>query len=389
MLAVVLVSLNLRMAVTSVPPVLDQLGLGSAGQSVLVTLPVLCFSLGALAGPRLRSLVGEERAILCVVCLLLFGLGFRAVLPAVGLFAGTICAGLAIAVLNVLLPSLVKRRFPSHVGAMMATYTTVMTLGAGLAAGLTVPVFDAADKSIGLALGVWAVPAAIALAVWLPQAAPRPAATAQARHQAGGIRLWRKLLAWEVLLFMGLQSVAFYGPLSWIPAIYRDHGVGAAKAGVLLLVMSFVSMATNVAAPLIAHRMRDQRLVIAISVALTGAGIAALLVAPTLAPVAWMVVLGLGQGATISLALLVIVLRAPDSDTAARLSGMAQSGGYLLAAAGPLVMGLMRAATGSWTLGLVFLLFVVAAELATGIAAGRDRFVHAPTQTASQTRPAE
>jgi MFS transporter, CP family, cyanate transporter len=369
---VVLVSLNLRMAVTGIPPVLDRLGLGAEAQSFLVTVPVLCFSAGALAAPRLRMYLGEEKAIFSVVLLLASGLLLRALSPEVGLFFGTVFAGLGIAVLNALLPSLVKRRFPNSVGAMMATYTTVMTFGASVAAGLTVPVLQGSG-SISLALGIWAVPAGVALVAWLPQLrlAPAKDATSSTAVSPHGWSIWKKPLAWQVMLFMGFQSVSFYGPLSWIPAIYHEHGVGAATAGYLLLVMSIVSMITNVVAPAVAARMRAQRGVIALTVLITGAGALGLLIAPTAGAIGWMVLLGIGQGATISLALLVIVLRAADSDTAAALSSMAQSGGYLIAAVGPLAMGLLHALTGAWTVPLVFLLALIGAELVAGIAAGR------------------
>jgi CP family cyanate transporter-like MFS transporter len=369
---VVLVALNLRMAIAGIPPVLDRLGLGAEAQSFLVTVPVFCFSLGALAGPRLRMHLGEERAIFSVVLLLAVGLLLRALSPEVGLFFGTVFAGLGIAVLNVLLPSLVKRRFSNSVGAMMATYTTVMTFGASVAAGLTVPVLEAGG-SISVALGIWAVPAVVGLVAWLPQLrlAPSKDTTASTAVSPHGWSIWKKPLAWQVMLFMGLQSVSFFGPLSWIPAIYHDHGVGAAAAGYLLLVMSIVSMVSNVVAPAIAARMRAQRGLIALAVLISGAGALGLLIAPTAAAIGWMVLLGVGQGATISLALLVIVLRAADSDTAAALSSMAQSGGYLIAAVGPLAMGLLHVLSGGWTVPLVFLLTLIGAELVAGVAAGR------------------
>lgn len=370
---VVLVALTARQAVAGVPPVLIDLGLAPTVASMLVAIPVLCFSLGALAGPPLRARLGEERALFVVVALLLIGLVLRALWPAWGLFPGTILAGLSIAVLNVLLPSLVKRRFPNTIGAMMAAYTMAMAVGATLASGLTALVLRAADGSITVALGIWAVPAALALAVWLPQL--------RLREQTGGapsgrsVTVWRQPLAWHVLFYMGMQSLLYYGPLSWLPAIYRDRGMDAAEAGFLLMVFNGVAILGNFAAPMIAARLPDQRPAVATAIGLTTIGLLGVLLAPTSTALLWAIVLGVAQGSSLSLALLVIVLRSADSDVAAALSGMAQSGGYLLASTGPLVMGLLYTATGSWTVPLLFLLVVAGLIWIPGLTAAQNRVI--------------
>ena len=370
---VVLVALTARQAVSGVPPILADLGLAPTVASILVAIPVLCFSLGALAGPALRARLGEERALFLVVALLLTGLVLRAIWPGWALFPGTILAGLSIAVLNVLLPSLVKRRFPNKIGAMMAAYTMAMATGATLASGLSALVLRAADGSIGVALGIWAIPAALALVVWLPQL--------RLREQTGGggstpaVSVWRQPLAWHVLFFMGMQSLLYYGPLSWLPAIYRDRGVDAAEAGFLLMVFNGVAIIGNFAAPVIASRLPDQRPAVATAIVMTTIGLLGVLLAPTSTALLWAIVLGIAQGSSLSLALLVIVLRSADSDVAAALSGMAQSGGYLLASTGPLVMGLLYTATGGWTVPLLFLLAVAALIWIPGMTAARNHVI--------------
>ena len=291
------------------------------------------------------------------VAVLLGGLMVRAIWPDWGLFPGTILAGLAIAVLNVLLPSLVKRRFPGRVGTMMAAYTTAMAVGSAMAAGLTVPVLRAAGGSVHAALGIWALAAVLALVAWLPQfgaSALIPNASLDGRRRA----IWRYPVAWCVLLYMGMQSLLYYGPLSWLPEIYRERGVDPVQAGLLLMVFNVLGIVGNLTAPVLASRMRDQRLAVAVPTALTTVGLLGVLLAPTSTALVWAVLMGIAQGASLSLALLLIVLRSADSDTAARLSGMAQSGGYLIAASGPLVMGLLQTATGSWTTPLLFLVGV-------------------------------
>lgn len=370
---VVLVALTARQAVSGVPPILDDLGLAPGVASVLVAVPVLCFSLGALAGPALRARFGEERALFLVVALLLAGLLLRALWPGWALFPGTILAGLAIAVLNVLLPSLVKRRFPNRIGPMMAAYTMAMAVGASLGSGLTALVLRAADGAIGVALGVWAIPAALALVAWLPQL--RLSSRARGLTAGRTVRVWRHPLAWHVLFFMGMQSLLYYGPLSWLPAIYRDRGVDAAEAGFLLMVFNGVAILGNFAAPTIAARLPDQRPAVATAIVMTTIGLLGVLLAPTSTALLWAVVLGIAQGSSLSLALLVIVLRSADGDVAAALSGMAQSGGYLLASTGPLVMGLLYTVTGGWTVPLLFLLSVAFLIWIPGMTAARRRVI--------------
>jgi CP family cyanate transporter-like MFS transporter len=368
---VVLVAFTLRQAVSSVPPVLGDLGLTPDRAALLVTIPVLCFSIGALAGPALRARLGEERTIFAAEAVLFAGLVVRALWPTWGLFPGTILAGLAIAVLNVLLPSLVKRRFAGRIGTMMAAYTTAMAVGAALAAGFTVPVLRAANGSVSVALGVWALPAVLALVAWLPQIGA--SAIVPAAHLAGSRRaMWRYPLAWCVLLYMGMQSLLFYGPLSWLPEIYRQRGVDPAQAGFLLLIFNVLGIVGNLTAPVLASRMRDQRPAIAVTIMLTTVGLLGVLLAPTSTALIWSSLMGVAQGASLSLALLVIVLRSADSETAALLSGMAQSGGYLVAASGPLIMGLLQSATGNWSVPLLFLIGVAVVIWIPAMIAGRN-----------------
>jgi MFS transporter, CP family, cyanate transporter len=373
---VVALAFNMRTAIGEIPPVLPDLGLSSAAQSLLATVPVVCFGLAALGAPALRARLGEERGLLAVLALLLAGVLVRAVWPSGGLFPGTVLAGCAIAVMNVLVPSMVRRRFAGHVGLMMGVYTTALVSGGSLAAGTTVPLRDAAGGSLHVALGIWAVPIAIALLVWLPQRHHRALPPSPGGREA--IRaLARSPVAWYVTVFMGLQSLLYFAPLSWLPAIHRDQGIDPATAGFLLSTLNLVSIPTTFIAPVLAHRMRDQRKAVAGCVALTTTGLLGILLAPSSTALVWVVVLGLGQGAALSLALLMIVLRAGDDHTAARLSSMAQGFGYLLAATGPLVMGLLHAATGDWSVPLVWLVGLCGVELTVGLAAARTRVVHA------------
>jgi MFS transporter, CP family, cyanate transporter len=174
---------------------------------------------------------------------------------------------------------------------------------------------------------------------------------------------------------MGLQSLLYYAMLSWLPAIHRDQGIDPTSAGVLLSAMNLVSIAGTFLAPVIAGRMSDQRAAVAGAVVLTMIGQAGVLLAPASTALVWVLVMGIGQGAALALALLMIVVRAGDDETAARLSSMAQGFGYLLAAAGPLLLGVLHDATGGWTVPLVVLIALCGVELVVGLAAGRARTV--------------
>jgi CP family cyanate transporter-like MFS transporter len=366
---VAIIAFTMRQPVAGVPPLLERLGLGGTAQSMLVTIPVLCFALGALAGPVVRRRLGEERAVFVLLGATLAGLLVRAYSPEWALFSGTIVIGLAIAVLNVLIPSLIKRRFPDRVGAMMAAYTMAITLGASLASGVTVPIAQAMGDSTAWGLVVWALPVVVALVIWAPQLRVK---AADDTDRSTGRSLWRDWLAWNVMAFMGLVTLIYFAVLSWLPGIYIDRGVTEAHAGVLLMVMNVTGLIGNFVAPIVAERMRDQRAAVVATVAFGTAGVLGIWLAPTSTALIWVTLFGIAQGSALSLALLLMVLRAADPDTAARLSSMAQAGGYLIGATGPLVMGLLYTATGSWTGPLAFLLAMTLLGLPPGLVAGRN-----------------
>jgi MFS transporter, CP family, cyanate transporter len=373
--AIVFTALNLRTAVASVPPLLDELRddvpLSAAGAGVLTTLPVVCMSVGSPLAPRLASRIGTEAAVVALGLTMVAGIALRLV-PGVGpLFAGTIVAGLGIALGNVLVPSLIKRDFPAQVGLMTGGYTMAISASGALAAGLTVPVEDAIGHGWRPALAVWAIPALVAATIWVPWIArSRAAATGTPLPS-----LWRDRLAWQVTAFMGLQSLLFYTCLSWLPALLRAEGIERGAAGALLSVMLLTAIPTCLLVPVLASRARDQRATIAVTIAVYAAGLTGLLVAPDTAPALWATLLGFAQGSMLALIFLLFGLRAPDQEHAAQLSAMAQTVGYALAAAGPLLIGVLRDATGDWTAPIAVLLAVLVPLLVVGMAAGRARQV--------------
>jgi CP family cyanate transporter-like MFS transporter len=389
---IMLLAFNLRAAITGLPPIFPELEsvlhVSSGSLAVLAAVPVLCFGIFSGAGAPLSRRYGEERVLAAALLLVAAGLLLRGAVPHALLFPGTIVAGIGIALMNVLLPSLVKRRAPDRAGLLIGLYLLALSAGAIAASALAVPVFTAAGGGLAatrLALGLWAGPALIAVLVWAPQlryrTLPEGAAAAApgrpAGRRTGALAMRRHALAWQVTLFMGLQSLSYYAALSWFPTMFRDRGASAAYAGTLLALMNLGNAVTALAVPVLAHRFRDQRVLAAVSMSVTAAGLAGAGFAPSgVAPV-FMFLLGLGQGASLGLGVYYTMARAPDPVTAASLSAFAQGIGYLLASTGPLLIGFLHTATGSWTAPVTVLLAVAVLQLITGWLAGRNKTVPA------------
>ena len=381
-------ALNLRAAITSLPPVFPELQsklhLSSAAITVLAATPVLCF--GAFSGVSawLSRRFGEERVLFGALIGVSAGLLVRGALPDALLFPGSILALGSIAVMNVLLSSMIKRRWPERAGLLIGIYLTALATGAVIASLVSVPLFNGSGGSVGLTLGLWGLPAVAATLMWISQLRygppPRRPATSvspgrSASPAPAGVH--RHPLAWQVTAFMGLQSLLYYAAVSWLPELFRDRGDSAGTAGVLLAVMGLGNLLTSLLIPILAHRFAGQRVLVAPTVLVTAVGLAGSLWAPLGSAVFWVLILGAAQGSALGLGIFFTMARAPDPATAASLSSLAQSVGYLLSAAGPLAVGFLRTATGSWTVPIVVLLAVCAVEITVGLLAGRDRMIPA------------
>lgn len=381
-LVVLLVAFNLRGALIAIAPVMEQVradtGLSTSGAGLLLTLPVLCFAAFAPVAPRLARRWGIERVLAVAMMLLTAGVLLRLGLDELELFAGTIAVGAAIAVGNVLLPGLVKRDFPHRIGLMTGVYVTVMSTGATLAAATTILVQQATGLAWRGTLALWAIPAVAAVLACLKQSSPRGDRAVAVEPHAAVRGLYRDPLAWQVTLFMGSQSLIFYASVAWLPTLFIDHGLSEGDAGLLFGLMNLVGLPASLMAPLLAGRGPTQTHLILATSALTGAGLLGVVLAPVAAPVLWMVLLGLGQGSAIGIALAIIGLRAADSAHAAQLSSMAQGIGYLIAAFGPLALGAVHELTGSWPLAFVVTLVALAFQVLFGLGAARDRHVGVP-----------
>ncbi|MDO3433344.1 MFS transporter [Rhizobium sp. CBN3] len=371
--SLVLIAFNLRPVFSSasalLPEIRSELGLGALGASLLTTLPVVCLGLFSPLAPRLAQRIGTERTLLGVLLLLALGTALRGLSSVPLLFIGTALAGACIAVGNVLLPGLVKRDFPTRAALMTGFYTMALCAGAASAAGLTLPIEHALGGSLGRALAAWALPALAVGLIWLPQVLRGGAGARRNGFRLDG--LWRDRLAWQVTLFMGLQSALAYCVFGWLVPILRERGLDGVTAGAIVSLSVMVQAASCLVVPHIAVRGRDQRL---INAGLCGVAVTALLgllFAPLSSVWLWAVLQGIGQGGLIAAAMTTIVLRSRDPDVAAHLSGMAQCVGYLLAAIGPLIVGLIRGWTGSFSWCAVLFVALGLGAAINGWRAGR------------------
>lgn len=371
-----LIAANLRAALTSVGPLVEtirtDLGLTAGEVGFIGTLPLLTFAAVSPQVPRVTRRVGTDQMLWTALALLAGGIVLRS-LPVTGLlWVGTVLLGAAIAIGNVLMPSLIKRDFPGRVHAMTGVYTAVIGIVASTAAGVAVPLAGVLPGGWRTSLGCWAGLVLVALAVWTPQITRRRAVPAPVTDKT--TTPWRSLLAWECAGFMALSACGFYTVFSWYSSILQSYGTSETTAGWLLFAYQLIGVVMSFVMPVVLSRMRDQRAAAVTSAVLTMTGYLGLLFAPGLA-VLWVLVTGFGAGGVFFLALAFFSLRAADPRSSAALSGMGQSIGYLVAAVGPVLFGFLHDVTNGWRVPLAVLAGVSAAHALIGLRAGRDAHV--------------
>ncbi|MCC9309374.1 MFS transporter [Kitasatospora sp. RB6PN24] len=383
LIGIMLVALNMRSCLAAVSPMVGEIqrtfGLSATVGGLITTVPVLFQGVGAPLTPRLTRRFGTERVVFGAVLTLGAGVLLR-VLPSVAaLYAGCVVIGVAIAVLNVAMPGLVKREFPHRAPAMTGAYSTAMLVGATLAAGSSVPLEHVLGGGWRASLSVWSVLALVAAAAWLPQVlrarqlAPTSPTAAQAAPAKPIAGLWRLPLAWQISLFMGVSSLMVYVLVAWMPTILADHGMGRDESGLVFAFSNLVQVSGAFLVPLLAGRMTRQRGLAVLMAALNAAGITLLLIAPVSGAWVAAAVLGVAQGGSFGLGLAFLVLRTGSAAGAAQLGGMSQAIGYLIAAVGPVGAGALHQLTGGWTAVLVVLLVLAGVVGVAGWGAGRNR----------------
>ncbi|ECW0908085.1 CynX/NimT family MFS transporter [Salmonella enterica subsp. enterica] len=372
---ILMIATTLRVTFTGAAPLLETIrtdyGLSTAQTGLLTTLPLLAFALVSPLAAGIARRFGMERSLFAAMLLICAGIALRSLPSAALLFAGTAIIGCGIALGNVLLPGLIKRDFSQHVARLTGAYSLTMGAAAALGSALVVPLALHGFGWRGALLMLMLFPL-LAFLIWLPQWRTTRTAnlsSSRALHERG---IWRSPLAWQVTLFLGLNSLIYYVIIGWLPTILISHGYSEAQAGSLHGLLQLSTAAPGLAIPLILHRFNDQRWIAVLVSLLCAVGAAGLWFVPGQA-VIWTLLFGFGSGATMILGLTFIGLRASSAHQAAALSGMAQSVGYLLAACGPPVMGKLHDASGSWYLPLSGVTVLAIVMAIFGLYAGRDR----------------
>ncbi|MFE9628710.1 CynX/NimT family MFS transporter [Streptomyces sp. NPDC006527] len=380
---IVLAAFNLRPAITSLGALLEEVrdGLGMSGSvaGLLTSVPPLCFAVFGVMAPRLARRFGPGAVVCAGMAAITAGLLIR---PYAGGTAGFLAASalalMGIAVSNVLMPVIVKRWFPDRVGSMTGLYSMALALGTSAAAAITVPVTETLGGGWQPGLAIWAVLAAAAVLPWLTQVRKRdtaPAEQASARTETpAALRVTRSRTAWALAVFFGLQATAAYITMGWMAQIYRDAGVAAGTAGLLLAVTMVMGVPLAFVIPRVAARLPHQGPIVLVLGVCGLAGYAGLHFAPAGGAWAWALLLGVSNCA-FPLALTMVGMRARTGAGVAQLSAFAQSTGYLISIPGPLLVGVLYQHSGGWGLPLALMAALMVPQMIVGVLAGRDRTV--------------
>ncbi|MFF7312469.1 CynX/NimT family MFS transporter [Streptomyces sp. NPDC008137] len=391
-LGIVLSALNLRPAITSLGALLEEVrdGLGMSGSvaGLLTSVPPLCFAVFGVMAPRLARRFGAGAVVCAGMAAIATGLAIR---PYAGGTAGFLAASalalMGIAVSNVLMPAIVKQWFPDRVGSMTGVYSMGLALGTSLAAAVTVPVSDALGGSWQSGLALWAGLAVAAILPWLPfvrgradgkesgrEESPEPAPAGSARVEAPRLRIARSRTAWALAVFFGLQATAAYITMGWMAQIFRDAGVSAGTAGLLLALTMAMGVPLAFVIPRLATRLPHQGPIV-LALGICGLiGYAGLYLAPADGAWAWALLLGVANCA-FPLALTMVGMRARTGPGVAQLSAFAQSTGYLISIPGPLLVGVLYQHSGGWGLPITLMSALMVPQIVVGWLAGRNRTV--------------
>ena len=376
-LGIVFVALNLRPALAGVGPLVGLIrqstGLSNSMLGLLTSLPLIAFGVVSTLTPLFTRRFGVSGTLAGALIVLAIGIYIRSLPSIAALFMGTALLGVAIALGNVLIPGLVKRNFPHKSGLVTSLYSGFLGVGAAVAAGISLPLADKLDSGWRGSLGVWSVLAIISFFVWLPQVWRIKKSPNNRSFKMAMKNLGSSNLAWKVAMFMGLQSFGFYVILAWLPEILQSRGFDSVYSGWMLSLSQATGILGSLFIPIIAGKRKDQSRVVWVLVAIESVCIAGLMLPQIgLVPV-WASLIGFALGGTFGLALLFIVLRSDDSETATELSGMAQSVGYFIAAIGPIIFGSIFDITHSWMYPLGLLFVVAFLKLYMGLGAAKDK----------------
>lgn len=378
--AIALTAVNLRTAVTGFTPLLEiigaDLGYGVTLAGLLGTLPAVSFGIFGFLAPAVTKRFGLERSAAVALSLTAMSLVLRAFAPTpVALVLSTVLALAGIGAANVVVVPLVKVWFSDRLALWTSLYLVLMQSGQFLAPLVAVPV--AREGTWRLSVGMWAAPAALAAVAWLVLAIRLPAshhAPSVAEPQVTGLRISRSATVWGLVVLFGTMSLSNYAIITWVPAVLSDAGGSADLGGSMVALYSAWGMAAAIGVPQLATRMRNPFAVVVVCAVFLVAGYAGLLVSPLGGTLLWVCALGVGVS-TFPLCMTLINHRTRSSPTASAVSGYVQGIGYGIACLGPIGVGLLHEATGSWSVPLLALAATAVPGVIAGWFACRPRFV--------------
>ena len=373
-IGILLIGANLRAPITSIgvalPDIKTDLAMSNSAVSVITVVPLLAFSVISLFAARTSNKMGLEKTIFLALCLIFIGVLVRSITDISWLYIGTVLIGIGIGFGNVLAPAMIKAKFPLHIGIMTGYYTVVMNVFGGLSSYGTAPLVKAFNYNI--AISVIGIITLITIIIWSFQLkGTQETATALPRKS---VNVWKSPLAWQITILMGGQSLIFYSLINWLPAYLSQSGMTINEAGAYLSIMQIAIIPFTFITPIFATKMKSQFLLTFITGICFIVGVTIMLVVPHLAIIST-ILIGVAGGLAFGLVNTFFSLRTEHIQTSAKLSGMAQAVGYLVAAVGPLLFGILHDMTGKWTASLSILLITAIVITLFGSQAGRKRTI--------------
>ncbi|MGW7886887.1 CynX/NimT family MFS transporter [Staphylococcus xylosus] len=383
-LAIVFIASTLRAPLTSVGPVVDEIKqvmeINNSVAGILTTIPLIIFAIVSPFVSKVTARLTMSRTILYSTMLLIVALYLRIAGDFTLFLIGTVILGIAIAFGNVVLPSYVKWYFPMQIGLATGIYSGTMNFTAGLGGGLSFPLSEITPLGFRLSLSFWILFAIIAIILWIPKARKgvqleKATAIADQQDRPKKVTITKSKLAWMVALTMGFQSMVFYTVVAWVPSILVDRGLDPSTAGYLLMLNQFSQVPMTFTFPIIASKLKDQRILVVIITALFLVGFSLFFTQSLVLLIIGIIIAGLAMGACFSLCMTFFSIRARTSDGSISLSGFGQSVGYLIAAVGPFLIGYLHDATESWDSGIIALIVMSVLFFVFGYPAAKNKVV--------------
>ncbi|MHC1488659.1 CynX/NimT family MFS transporter [Staphylococcus capitis] len=370
LIGIMLVAANLRAPITSVgvalPSIKDTLHTTNSALSLMTVVPLIAFGVVSFFASKIGNTFGLERTIFGALIFIFIGILLRSIIGLSWLYIGTTLIGIGIAFGNVLAPAIVKTRFPFHIGIMTGLYTVVMNVVGSLSSSAISPLTSRYNYAI--ALGLMSIITLFTIIIWTFQLKQQPPKATNSAHSQ--INIWKSLLAWRVTIFMGAQSLIFYTIINWLPELLTDHGISIQTSGIYVSILQIAIIPLTFITPIVATKMKSQVPLTLLTSVLFMIGVLCLIFVDYKYVWLGIILIGVASGLAFGLANTLFVVRTESGQTAAKLSGMAQSIGYLLAAIGPFLFGIFHDITHNWTLSLSVLLVTSLLILLFGTKAG-------------------